>query len=215
MAGSFEVVRPCVCSYKGGALVDGSNIGKIGLSALCAIDTHGYDSKPTRKEIGKINNRLSQEDSVCDIDLCDLAAKLSKGHTALFGICKGKRCKENVEAQQLFAIDIDNDLAVTERGFKPLAFTDAIDRAVYNRLPLALSYPSFSSSPDPSAPASEQRYRLVFMVEAPITGRQTAERYAHALYSVYPEADSSTTELERMFYGTDKTVSVWATASTE
>lgn len=215
MAGSFEVVRPCVCSYRAGALVDGSNIDKTGLRVLCAIDTRGYDSKPTRGEVGEISNRLSQQDSICDIDLCDLAAKLSKGHTALFGICNGRRCKENVIAQQLFAIDIDNDSAVTARGFKPLAFADAIDRAVYNRLPLALSYPSFSSSPDPSAPVSKQRYRLIFMVEDPFTDRQAAERYARALFSVYPEADSSTTELERMFYGTDKTVSVWDMASTK
>lgn len=198
---------PHWCIYEKGELKDGSAQG-TGLNVLCAIDTQGYDSKPTGADIGAISNRFSQN-TATNVDLCELAAKLSKGHTALFSACEGRRAKDNWSGQQLFAIDIDNDAAAAERGYRPLSYGDAIDRAVHNRLPLVLSYLSYSSSPDPLAPAHEQRYRLVFALDEPIRHKTQAGRYAHALYSVYPEADSSTVQLERMFYGTDKEVTAW------
>ena len=40
--------------------------------------------------------------------------------------------------------------------------------------------------------------------------RDAAAEFSSAVLAAYPEADRSSSQLARMFYGTDKEVSVWA-----
>ena len=124
----------------------------------------------------------------------------------------GRRALDDWRAQQLWCIDVDNDAESLQRCPRGLTEYDAVERAKKKRLPLVLAYQSFNGSPDanplePSGlPIAEERYRLIFASEEPITDRGEAEAFGAFLLGMYPEADQSTVELNRMFYGTDKEV---------
>ena len=182
----------------------------IGARAVWArIDSTPHEEKPQGREVGSISTRLMRDGGGVRATLRSLAALISMGCTVLPGVCVGKRSPDCWRFQDLFFIDVDND---TGRGWPALGYLDAVERAFETGLPLALSYESFSSSPNPHAPAEAQRYRLVFAAGRTFFDRGEAERYARALMAVYPEADRSTTQLNRMFYGTDKEVVVWQAA---
>lgn len=151
--------------------------------------------------------RLMRDGCCVRATLRSLAALISVGGTVLPGVCVGRRSPDSWCFQELFFIDVDNG---RERGWPALAYIDAIERALEMGLPLALSYESFGSSPDPCAPATEQRYRLVFARSEAVFDKGGAEKYGKALLAAFPEADRSTTQLNRLFYGTDKEVVVWA-----
>lgn len=168
-----------------------------------------YETKPPKSDAGRITHEIMREDRCYTISLERLAVAISKGFCILPGICEGKRTPGTWQAQQLWFVDIDNDPAAIERTGAPLCIVDGVERCFQYGLPLVLSYESFSSDPDPMAPDEKHRYRLVFALDEPITDKAKAEQYGRMLLSVFPEADQTCTELNRLFYGTDKEVNLW------
>lgn len=170
-----------------------------------------YEAKPPKSDAPRITHEIMRDDRLYSISLEKLAMAISKGYCVLPGICQGKRTPGTWQQQQLWFIDIDNDAAAIERTGAPLDLVDGVERCFQYGLPLALSYASFSSDPDPVAPPGGQRYRLVFALDEPITDKAKAEQYGRMLLNVFPEADQSCIELNRLFYGTDKEVNLWIT----
>ena len=181
---------------------------QVGTQAVWArVDTTTHKGKPKGLEVAKISNRLMKNGAAMRISLRALAAVISVGGTVLPGMCVGKRTQDRWRFQDLFFVDVDND---PNNGWPALGYLDAIERAFLEGLPLVMSYETFSSSQDPCARAEAERYRLMFSWDRTIHKKAEAEEYARALAATYPEADRSSGELNRLFYGTDKEVVVWA-----
>lgn len=168
-----------------------------------------YTTKPTKKDVAAISRRIMENGRARRVTPEGLAQAISWGYSVLGGVCIGKRSPDYWAMQQVWCIDVDNDVAMVARGFRPLDYTDAVLRALRYRLPLLISYETFSSDPDPNAPPERQRYRLLFAKAKPVCDRMEAEVYGKALLAAYPEADKSTIQLNRIFYGTDKEVLLW------
>lgn len=202
-------------SYVGGQLVNPSADAltddcnaKLQREFMACIDATPHTTKPPKTQIPAVSKALDK----CEFKpytLAELAAALSMGCTVLPAYCEGGRKLENWKAQQLWFVDIDNDPDSTERGYEPLGYTYAVERCNMWGLPLVMSYESFSSSaadnPDPAA----QRYRLVFAQDDVITDKAKAAGFGEALLSAFPECDRTTTQPNRLFFGTDKEVNVW------
>ena len=168
-----------------------------------------FESKPTKNQVAAISRRIMENGSALSVTLGGLAQALSWGYSIMGGVCIGRRSPDCWKLQQVWCIDVDNDPAMMARGWKPLSYADALGRAFSYGLPLLISYKTFSSDPDPFAPPERQRYRLLFARARPTLDRAEAERFGAALLAAYPEADKTTTQLNRIFYGTDKEVLLW------
>ena len=181
----------------------------IDRTAPVLLDLTEHTAKPKSSEVGEISRSLVSPSSLRCIDMETLAQALSRGCTICGGICRGERKNESWESQQLWCIDIDNDAATRERGYDPLPYEDAVCRAFQLGLPLVISYLTFSGNEDPTCPPEEQRYRLIFRRDTETRDKSIAAGYGAALLAAYPEADQSTVQPNRLFYGTDKEVVVW------
>lgn len=164
------------------------------------IDTEEFRAKPRADETAGISLRLGNPDTHT---AAELAAAVSLGKSFIPSAHLSGRTLDTWEKQQLFCVDVDNDGAALSRCGRALSLESAIARAHAYALPLLISYPSFSAS------AEADRYRLVFCLEKPTRDKEKAKRFGAALLAAYPEADPSTVQLNRFFYGTDKEVSLW------
>lgn len=190
-----------LAAYVAGRFTDGAG-GDTGEFPVC-IDAGRYAAKPKGPETGRISIRIVS--CAFHATACEIARAVSEGRTILPGLCVGRRNGAHWEMQRLFFVDVDND---ESRGYAPLGEWDAVFRAFQYDLPIVMSYQTFSGT-DIAADPEGQRFRLVFAAPETIADRARAEAFASGLLAAYPEADQSSDQLERMFYGTDKEVSVW------
>lgn len=180
------------------------------------IDTTTFDRKPEGgRDAPGISTRIMRE-PFDPWDVVEIARMLSRGCSVLpMDFTDGKRSPKNWRAQQLFFIDIDNDdetLAMFPDGLRE---ADAVERAFENDLPLVIAYQSFSGTESANfdtiakdEPVGSERYRLVFASNHLITDRAEAQRFMAGLMDIYPEADECSKDMNRLFYGTDKSVYV-------
>ena len=171
------------------------------------VDRRPRHHKPqTKTEKSGASDGVMAPGSLLALSLPELAALVSRGCSVLPGVCEGRRTPDAWVSQELFFIDVDNDEAARANGYAYLPYTYAVERAFCYGLPLAMSYESFGSTCDPGG---GQRYRLVFAAPREIRDKEEAARFASGLLAAYPEADRTTVQCNRLFYGTDKEVCVW------
>lgn len=192
-------------AYRGGALVDGTEV--TGSDFPVCIDPEQYRAKPDGAQVARTSRRIA--DMRYDATACQIACAVSEGRTIAPGLFDGSRDKDHWTAQRLFLVDVDNDGAQAERGYRPLGEWEAVCRARAYGLPLIMSYQTFGGTAMDADPEM-QRFRLAFAALSTIGDKARAEAFARGLLAAYPEADQSSAQLARMFYGTDKEVSVWA-----
>lgn len=191
-----------LAAYVEGRLIDGAERG--GEEFPVCIDAEPCAVKPRGPEIGRISKRITS--CARYATACEMARAASGGSTLLPAMMIGdNRKKTDWRAQRLFFVDVDND---EKRGYAPIGEWDAVLRAYSYDLPIVMSYQTFSGT-DIAADPEGQRFRLVFAAPETLADRARAEAFASGLLAAYPEADQSSDQLERMFYGTDKEVSVW------
>lgn len=195
-----------IAAYRGGQLVDGAE--PVGGEWPIMLDGEALDAKPDGAQVAAISKRIASAGGVMETT-AGLARALSMGQTVQPGICEGGRKDADWERQRLYFVDVDNDAAQDARGWRPLGEYDAVYRAYAYGMPLLMSYQTFSGT-DMARDPDVQRYRLVFAAPSTIADRDAAAEFSSAVLAAYPEADRSSSQLARMFYGTDKEVSVWA-----
>lgn len=204
----------CYTTYQKGRLIGTTGRPQSddtrSLRLLVRVDSaEVFESKPTKRQVAAISRRIMENGAARAVTPEGLAQALSWGYSIMGGLCVGRRSPDHWKQQQVWCIDVDNDPAMTSRGWTPLAYTEAVIRALRRGLPLLVSYETFSSDPDPLAPPERERYRLLFARARPTRDPAEGERFGAALLAAYPEADRSTTQLNRIFYGTDKEVLLW------
>lgn len=166
------------------------------------IDNRCFASKPDHSATAAVSARFA--DTTHEVRAAgELASAISRGCTFLPSCHEGRRSPETWTAQQIFCIDVDNDAETVRACGRALPYFKAVGRAFCYGLPLLISYLSFSAT------ESADRYRLIFSLERPTSDRGRAERFGAALRAAYPEADRSSVQLNRLFFGTDKEVRLW------
>lgn len=158
-----------------------------------SYDQQSFQLKPSGGEIGSISNRIAR--SVQELDRDELQRVVTKigsrGCTFSPATFKnGKRSKDNFEQQQLFALDFDNKNPKTK-----LTFDEVRDRAGYYELPVLFAYDTFSSK-------EHDKFRVVFLNDAPVTDRRVAEAVQLAMGKIFPEADPSCyKDVSKLYFG--------------
>ena len=155
---------------------------------LC-LDPQAFRKKPTKKQTGKITNRIVEYEYA--LTLAELAKAIGKGQTwcpaTFFG---NKRNKESFLEQQLLVADIDSfqaestslDELVQESGLRP-----------------NIIHESFSSTSD------SPKYRLVFALDEPIELQEEVALVTKYIAMLY-NGDFAVCEGSRLLYGTNKRV---------
>ena len=160
------------------------------------IDTKGYTEKP-KEHISIIKPRLQGANTIKDIDLETLIKYIQRGYSISPAVMDGKGCKaENWKEQRLFMVDIDND-----KSDKPvLSVSNALEICNRYNLPPAFYYYSFSHS------EQKEKYRLCFVMNETVTNQALRAVIAQTLVKLFPQSDTSCTNADRIFYGTNKDV---------
>lgn len=202
-------------------------------SFLVTVDRVGYSSKPSKGEVARITNRLKASGPV-EVSPIELAEAIANGHTWVGGCFEPSRGGWGpFVSQRLFALDFDNDTEVLGPDGKPLkdeqghvikrdlhsgeeGFLDpwaALDRwrSIFDGDPL-LMYPSFSFEQvcDLSQPPTKTKYRLVFDVGEAVTIHERAKDVLKKALRLFPEADKSCSNSNRLFFGSCGKVAVWS-----
>lgn len=163
------------------------------------VDERAFSRKPEDAEIGGIRNRLKKGGAIKSLTLGDIADRIARGCTLMFAVCtEGSTSAVDIQRQQLFGIDIDQKNMFLEK----LSSEGALERCrrkggIFEPL---LLYQTMSSTPE------EERYRLVFASESVLEGREAIDEYANCLMALFPEADQTSADTCRMFFGSNGTV---------
>lgn len=166
-------------------------MGKIKLS----LDREDYWAKPSGEDVPKINNRIAgyvYAISPTEKELRDLAEKIGiDGHTFCPATFKnGKRSKENFEQQQFIALDFDN-----KDPKASISLDEAKARANHYGLPFLFAYDTLTSE-------NHNKFRIVFLNNAPMGHRIVAEAVQLALGKIFPEADPLCyKDTSKMYFG--------------
>lgn len=157
------------------------------------IDEESYENKElVKKDIRAIKMRLQHLCAV-EVTLQKLLEEVKQGKTISPAVMKGTTANDFLE-QQLFLVDIDNN--ITE---KPILQVDEAIK-IYNacNIPVAFYYNTFSYTKE------KPKYRLGFILEKTITEKSLRDTIAKNLCSLCEQADTSCTNADRIFFGTDK-----------
>ncbi|MDM5226079.1 hypothetical protein QUF73_07630 [Cytobacillus sp. NJ13] len=157
------------------------------------LDTVEYSSKPCGREIGLINNRIIRCNPV-EIDAAKLAEEVIKGKTFIPATFKSiggsiKRSKANWESQQVIALDFDEGLTVDE------AKNDE-----YFKQNAAFLYTTLSHK------MSHHKFRVVFVLDKPLTRYKDFGCIIGNLLERYPSADKACRDGSRLFFGGRETL---------
>ncbi|PGW34943.1 hypothetical protein COE04_13935 [Bacillus cereus] len=155
------------------------------------FDTFEYFSKPQGYQIAAINNRIIQNEPV-DVDVRQLAAEIAKGKSftpATFKQVNGviKRSNVNWASQQVIALDFDEGLTLDEAMVDDFFKENA-----------AFLYTTFSHKEE------HHKFRVVFVLDEPLTYYKDFERIIANLFERYPYADKACRDGSRLFFGGKK-----------
>jgi hypothetical protein len=152
------------------------------------IDPKNYFKKPT--DVSASLKRLTPT----SVLVSDLATQLVMpyGRSFMPAIMNGKgREREHWLEQQVFAMDFDN------KPDKPQIHLDQIiSRCEYYNIIPAFVHETFSSMTD-----GVPRYHAVFVLNGVIDNVRIRNVVKDALYALFPEADPSTSNENRLFFG--------------
>lgn len=158
------------------------------------IDTIGYKNKEiAEKDFGIIKNRLQRDSPLVEVTITELAEAVQKGKAVSPTVMKGTKAKDFVE-QQVFMVDIDNK----KEDIPILQIDEALEICKKNHLPLTFYYFSFSHT------EKIPKYRLIFVMNEVIKDDCLRLMIIQSLISLFEQADTSCTNADRVFFGTNK-----------
>ena len=158
-----------------------------------SLDNVPYNIKPQGSEVSKINNRIANAPvKLSTNQIRALAESIGqRGMTfcpATF--TDGKRDKDHFEQQQFIALDFDN-----KDPKASISLDEAKARANHYGLPFLFAYDTLTSE-------NHNKFRIVFLNNAPMGHRIVAEAVQLALGKIFPEADPSCyKDTSKMYFG--------------
>lgn len=168
------------------------------------VDSKGYQQKPTG-DFGAIRNRLYQASRTMEITPEELISFVEQGRSFTPAVME-QTTKDGWRSQQLLAVDIDNSTGEKDAdGNKlpipePMTPEEALEIAGGYGLQPYFMYYTFSNK------EGFPRYRMIFVLDRPLTGAATAEELGERLnaifYTVRPgTADKGGGQIDRLFAG--------------
>jgi len=160
---------------------------------LVQVDHIPYKQKPDSKEMASIKAR-TQGNEPKSLTAEQLVDFIEQGCSISPAVLKGGLKAENWIQQQLFFIDIDNN----NKKVPPMLICEAIEICINNEIEPLLYYESYSHTD------SNPKFRLVFAMDEPIFEEWKRKIIIETLISLFPQADTSCTNADRIFFGTNK-----------
>lgn len=158
-----------------------------------AIDTNEFSKKPTPFETSVISNNIGK--NLIRLSLSDLISEIEKGKSVMLSELATINIKSEFISQQLFFVDIDN----TNDNY--LTYEQALEMEFVKKNAIFM-YKTFSSSQE------LDRYRICFATENVMTKQEYSETIYEYLLNIFPTADTSCKNYNRIFYGTNSKVTV-------
>ena len=145
--------------------------------------------KPSGMIIGEISNYLARSEGVLiPVEFLAMALVAPYGYTFCPAMCRPVTERglidKNWKSQQVFAIDIDQNLP----------FEDAKNRWERYGIPPAFAYTTFSDT-------DRTKYRIVFVMDSAVTDIKLRKGIMESFGRLYPEMDRKTFNPARMFFG--------------
>jgi hypothetical protein len=155
-----------------------------------SLDTVKFSTKPEKREISGISNRLGSSIQHLDaVGIKSFAEDVGQ-HGMSFAPATfkdGVRKVDTFEQMQLLALDFDNGAT----------FAEVTERAKKYELPILFAYETLTST-------NQNKFRVAFLNNAPIEDVKLAEISQHALMEIFPEADKACKDVARMYFGGKK-----------
>ena len=146
----------------------------------CMLDKRYYSEKPTGKDVGAIQNRITP----MDITVEDLSNELIRGASFKAPSMNG-RTDSSWVSQQLFALDFDEDTTIEEE----------LNRCKELDILPVFGYTSFSHTKE------QHKFRLVFMVDEVIKEWEDAKKMQTLLMRLFYKCDKQCSNLGRLYFG--------------
>lgn len=160
------------------------------------IDKIGYKDKKFSKneeEMRKLKYRLQGSSPPVKVTLQELIEAIQQGKAVSPAVMKGTKADDFIE-QQVFMVDIDNK----RTDIPILTVEEALSICEKNYLPLAFYYFSYSHT------EKTPKYRLVFVMDEVIKDGILRDTVMQRLIDLFEQADTSCTNADRIFFGTNK-----------
>jgi hypothetical protein len=160
------------------------------------IDTQSYKNKDLASaKIGSMKKRIQSSPSL-ELSLEQLADKIGKGHSFSPAVLKGGLSSNNWKEQQIFCIDVDNNL-----DSEPMLTID-MALAICDRNSIKPAFYYFTYSHTEVHP----KYRLAFVCKEVITDESQRRIIMDCLVSLFTQSDAACKNADRIFFGTNKEV---------
>lgn len=164
---------------------------------LVQIDSKAFTQKPESNDIGGIKTR-TQNSQAKYLTTKELATGIEQGKSFSLGILDGGLGASNWKEQQIFGVDIDNN----EKNLPILTPKEAIQICKDNEILPMLCYKTFSNSEE------KPKYRLLFKLNESVKDENKRLLIASTLVALFPQADKSCVNADRIFFGTNKKVKI-------
>nr|WP_300893193.1 hypothetical protein [uncultured Acetatifactor sp.] len=158
-----------------------------------SCDNQKFRLKPSGDEARYISGRIARKEMELNPDnvkevIFNIAQNGCTFCPATFK--DGKRNKDNFEQQQLIALDFDN-----KDPNKKVSFKEIKERAEHYELPVFFAYDTLSS-------INHDKFRVLFLNDAPINDKRVAEAVQMAMGEMLPEADSTCyKDVSKLYFG--------------
>jgi len=155
-----------------------------------SLDYIRFKSKPKGSDIACISDRIADQTYSINRNNIKSFVELIAGDGRTFcpaTFFNGKKNKENFEQVQLFVLDFDGNIS----------FKEVKNRAERYDLPILFVYETFTSK-------NKDKFRVVFLNDAPIPSIKAAEMMLKALTTIFPEADPQGKSAVQMYFGSNK-----------
>lgn len=152
------------------------------------VDNVAYKNKPNKFEIIDAKGRTAGR--WMEIDVSELAKKVSSGHAFLPGHLVGGYKSSNCIEMQLFALDFDSGIS----------FAEIKERCRLFNLPISFAYHTFNSSKE------QERFRVIFVHETLIDKPFIIKIAVQMFHKIFPESDKNCTNIDRLFLGGKKLI---------
>ncbi len=161
------------------------------------IDRKAYAQKPEGKEIGGIKSR-TQKSEAQNLTIEKFATEIEQGKSFSPGILEGGLGASNWKEQQIFGVDIDNN----GETLPILTPKEAMKICQDNGVLPALCYKTFSDT------EVKPKFRFMFKLNEPLKDKSKRLLVASTLVALFPQADKSCVNADRIFFGTNRKVKI-------
>ena len=156
------------------------------------VDKTSYTDKPTQYDVAGIQNRLKNSSTIEEVDPLYLIHYATNGYTIRPSILKDGASEKDFQQQEIIYIDIDN-----KKGKPVISLKEILLKLNNYGLNAFGYYYTFSHCEE------YPRFRIIFILDKPITDINEMDFILKVLNNILPNADTSCASVAKLYYGTN------------